>query len=159
MEGVWFGPSRIHGTGGFAGRPFPCGERILEYVGERITKAESLRRCEAGNSFIFAMNEVEDLDGHVPGNPARFLNHSCDPNCESLFEEGRIWIMSTRDIAAGEEITFNYGYELAEYREHPCHCGVYGCVGYMVASEYFTHVIKQQSLAIDSGEAIRCCAP
>ncbi len=112
----------------------------MEYVGEKITKAESLRRCEGENSFIFALNETEDLDGNVEWNAARFMNHSCAPNCEAELEQGRIWLIARRVIAAAEELTFNYGYDLADYREHPCHCGAPGCVGYMVAEEFFEHV-------------------
>jgi SET domain-containing protein len=65
------------------------------------------------------------------------------PNCEAEWEGGRIWITARRDIAAGEEITFNYGYTLDEYREHPCHCGAPECAGYIVAEEYFECVRKK----------------
>ncbi|HVV01272.1 MAG TPA: SET domain-containing protein-lysine N-methyltransferase [Verrucomicrobiae bacterium] len=136
-EWLRFSSSRIHGTGGFAIQEIPPGTRIIEYEGERITKSESLRRCESGNQFIFALNDREDLDGNIPANPARFLNHSCSPNSEAVLEEGRIWIVSTRGISRGEEVTFNYGFDLIDYREHPCHCGARNCVGYIVAEEFF----------------------
>ena len=135
-------PSPIHGLGGFAARPLARGERVVEYTGEKITKAESLRRCEAGNWFIFSLDDEFDLDGNTAGNPARWLNHSCAPNCEAEFLDGRVWITARRDIAAGEEITFNYGYTLDEYREHPCRCGAPGCAGWIVAEEYFDCVRK-----------------
>jgi SET domain-containing protein len=135
-----FQASPIHGTGGFARRPIPRGTRVIEYRGEEITKAESLRRCELENPFIFALDAERDLDGNVAWNPARLLNHSCDPNCEALKEEGCIWITARREIMAGEEVTFNYGYELVDYEDHPCRCGAYGCAGYMVAEEYLEHV-------------------
>ena len=144
---VCFHESVIHGTGGFAKLDIAAGTRVIEYVGEKITKAESLRRCESNNEYIFSLGDEADLDGNVPGNPARFLNHSCDPNCEAEPDGGRIWIVARRDIRAGEEITFNYGYDLEDYREHPCRCGVADCVGYIVAGEFFGHVRKQQSLA------------
>ena len=115
---------------------------MVEYIGEKITKAESLRRCEEGNTFIFALDDEFDLDGNNEQNPARWLNHSCAPNCEAEFSGGRIWITARRDIAAGEEITFNYGYTLEEYREHPCHCGAPECAGYILAEEFFDHVKK-----------------
>ena len=140
---VIFRPSPIHGTGGFANRDLARGTRVLEYLGQKITKAESLRRCEAGNWFIFALDDEFDLDGNVEENPARFLNHSCAPNCEAECCAGRIWITARRDIQAGEEITFNYGYTLDEYREHPCRCGSPACAGYMVAEEFFDHVRKK----------------
>jgi len=138
-----FRPSPIHGLGGFANCSFARGARVVEYTGRKITKAESLRRCEAGNWFIFSLDEEFDLDGNTDGNPARFLNHSCAPNCEAECSGGRIWITARRDIAAGEEITFNYGYTLDEYREHPCRCGSPGCAGYMVAEEFFDYVKKK----------------
>jgi SET domain-containing protein len=139
-ENIRLGPSPIQGQGGFATRPILNGERIIEYAGERITKAESLRRCEAENWFIFCLDDQFDLDGNVDWNPARFLNHSCGPNSEAVCEEGCIWIVASRDIQAGEEITFNYSYDLADYDEHPCHCGAPECVGYIVAEEFFDHV-------------------
>jgi uncharacterized protein len=137
------GPSAIDGLGGFAETDFACGAAIIEYCGERITKAESLRRCEEGNGFIFALDDEFDLDGSVDTNPARFLNHSCAPNCVTEFRDGRIWIVALRDINAGEEITFNYGYTLDEYREHPCYCGAAICAGYILAEEFFDHVMKK----------------
>ena len=71
---------------------------------------------------------------------ARLLNHSCSPNCEAEFSEGQIWILSKRRIQPGEEITFNYGYDLAEYRDHPCLCGAPECVGYIVGEEFLAQV-------------------
>jgi len=144
---VCFRESVIHGTGGFAKTDIAAGTWVIEYTGEKITKAESLLRCEAGNEFIFSLGDEWDLDGSVPWNPARFLNHSCEPNCETERIEGRIWIIAIRNIQAGEELTFNYGYGLEDYREHLCHCGAAGCVGYMVSPEFFEHVKWQSSLA------------
>ncbi len=132
-----FRPSVIHGTGGFAAAPIRAGTLVIEYVGERISKAESARRCEADNTFIFELDDRWDLDGAAAWNPARLLNHSCGPNCEAELIDGHIWIVATRDIAPGEELTFNYGYDGKDYREHPCHCGAPECVGYIVAEEFF----------------------
>lgn len=129
--------SRIHGTGVFASISFPAGARVIEYAGVRITKAESLARCQRDNAFIFALDHDFDLDGAVEWNPARFINHSCDPNCEAGCIGGGIWIAALRDIAAGEELSFNYGYGLEDFREHPCRCGAVGCIGFMVAAEFF----------------------
>jgi SET domain-containing protein len=118
----------------------PKDSRIIEYTGERITKAESLRRCQEENWFIFGLDEEFDLDGSVEGNLARFLNHSCDPNSEAVCEDGRVWIVALRDIQPGEEITFNYGYDLADYQEHPCRCGAPECAGYIVAENLIAQV-------------------
>jgi SET domain-containing protein len=139
--------SRIHGHGGFARKPIPAETRILEYLGERIDKRESARRCEEGNPFIFAINTLWDLDGNVPWNPARLLNHCCDPNCEARQDGDRVWIWSIRPIEVGEELTYNYGYDLTEWRDYPCACGVPGCVGFIVAEEYREHVLRQLAIA------------
>ena len=140
LDNIVIAPSPIHGLGGFARGPIPAGARVLEYVGEKISKAESARRCEAQNWFVFGLDGEFDLDGNVEWNPARFLNHSCAPNCEAVLEGGRIWIIALRDIRAGEEITFNYGYDLEDYGEHPCRCGAPDCVGFIVAEEFFAHL-------------------
>ena len=136
-EWLVFKESQIHGLGGFAKIAIPLGTRVIEYLGEKITKQESVRRCEANNQYIFALNDREDLDGNVDWNPARFINHSCAPNCEVEWDGSYIWIVAKREIKAGEEITFNYGYDLVDYREYHCACGAEECVGYIVADTYF----------------------
>jgi len=136
-----FQSSPIHGTGGYARQDIAAGTRVIEYVGERINKAEALIRCEANNEYIFTLNDEWDLDGNQPWNPARFINHSCAPNCEAEIEtDNCVWIATTRDIKAGEELTFNYGYGLEDYLEHPCRCGATACVGFIVAEEFFGHL-------------------
>ncbi|MBL9140065.1 MAG: SET domain-containing protein-lysine N-methyltransferase [Verrucomicrobiales bacterium] len=142
-EWMELGSSGIHGRGGFARCLIPAGTTIIEYVGERVGKEESSRRCEDGNPFIFTINEEWDIDGNVDQNPARFLNHSCAPNCEAQQEEDRIWIVAIRDIEAGEELTFNYGYDLSEWRDYPCDCGAASCLGYIVAAEHHSKVRQQ----------------
>ena len=148
---VQFKNSPIHGTGGFASQSIPKGSRIIEYVGEKIDRAETLRRCEANNEYLFYLDENFHLDGSVSWNPARFLNHSCAPNAEAAWQAGLIWIVSLRAIPAGEEITFNYCYDLEDYRDYPCRCGSLDCVGYIVAEEYFSllrlrHQVSDTSL-------------
>lgn len=132
--------STIHGRGGFARTRIPADTSIIEYLGEKVDKAESGRRCEAGNPFIFTVNEEWDLDGAVDWNPARFLNHSCSPNCEAQQEGDRIWIVAQRDIEPGEELTFNYGYDLSEWKDYPCGCGAQDCLGFIVAEEHHPEV-------------------
>jgi len=144
---VEFRGSAIDRLGGFARTDIPMGARVIEYVGEKITKAESLRRCEANNEYIFTLDDEHDLDGNVPWNPARLLNHSCAPNCEAELDEGRVRVIALRDIRPGEELTFNYGYDLENYREHLCRCGNSECVGFIVAEEFFEHVRKQREFA------------
>lgn len=139
-------PSTIHGLGGFATTLIPAGSRVIEYVGERITKEQSLERCARDNAFIFCLDETWDLDGSVDWNPARLLNHCCEPNCDAENIEGRIWIVARRSIQPGEEITYNYNYDLEDYREHPCRCASPQCVGFIVAEELFDFLRSQLSL-------------
>ena len=80
--------SSIHGVGAFARTDISAGTRVVEYVGETIGKSESLRRCELNNQFIFHLDADRDLDGDVEWNPARWINHSCVPNCEAVLEGG-----------------------------------------------------------------------
>jgi uncharacterized protein len=135
-----FRTSSIHGTGGFAKTRITRGTRLIEYVGEVVDKEESLRRCMANNPYIFTLDDHHDLDGNVSWNPARFFNHSCSANCDAELDDGRIWIIAAREIEPGEEVTINYGYDLADYKDYPCRCGAGNCVGYMVAETFFEHV-------------------
>jgi SET domain-containing protein len=114
-------------------------------VGERICKEESLTRCFAHNEFIFTLDDEFDLDGGVEWNPARLINHSCEPNCDAEMIDGRIWIVANRNIRAGDEITFNYNYDLEDYLDHPCRCGAPGCVGYMIAEEFFPKLRRMKT--------------
>jgi hypothetical protein len=136
--------SGIHGRGVYARTEIPDGTRVIQYIGERITKAESRRR-EArrlaeqrrggeGCVTIFDLNRRYDLDGRSARNVARFINHSCAPNCRAESLRGRIWIVARRDIAAGEELTFDYGYALKDWALHPCRCGAKRCAGYIVGA-------------------------
>ena len=121
--------SSIHNKGAFAIQDIPEGTRVIEYVGEKITKAESEKRSirlierakktGRGAVYIFELNKRHDIDGSVNYNLARFVNHSCDPNCETDIIRGRIWIIALRDIIKGEELSYDYGYDLDNFREHP----------------------------------------
>jgi uncharacterized protein len=129
----------------------PKGTPVIEYLGRLITKQESLARCRGGNEYIFRLDEETDLDGNVEWNPARFLNHSCAPNCEAELVNGRIWIVALRDIRAGEEVTFDYGYDLDDYREHPCRCGAAECAGYIVSESLRAEVRRREKVRQDCG--------
>ncbi len=141
---VCFGDSPIHGQGGFARADIAAGARIIEYLGKKIDKAESLRQCELGNASLFYFDERFDLNGEVDWNPARFFNHSCSPNAEARALARKIWIVALHEIKAGAEITFNYNYDLQDYKEHPCRCGSPNCIGYIVAAEFFPKLRKFQ---------------
>ena len=136
--------SSIHNSGVFARSDIPKRTKIVEYVGEKISKKESTRRAnrlvrearknpeELGAVYIFELDDNWDIDGKVEWNMARLINHSCDPNCETEIEDGKIWIIALRDIKEGEELVYNYGYDVEFYAEHRCCCGSDRCVGYIL---------------------------
>jgi hypothetical protein len=145
--------SGIHNRGIFAKLDIPFDVPILEYTGEKITKAESQRRGQAlmeraaksGGAavYIFSLNQKYDLDGGGPGNVARLMNHSCDPNCEAFIIRGKIWLFSKKAIKAGEELSFNYGFEIDTWEDHPCRCGSANCVGYIVNQDDWDELKKR----------------
>jgi SET domain-containing protein len=138
--------SRIHGRGLFARRDIAAGSRLIQYVGRRIPKDHSDELCLKQNTYIFSLNEQEDVDGKVSWNPARLINYSCEPNCDAeLDDRDRIWMVSRRAISRGEELTYNYGYDLRDFMNYPCNCGAATCLGYMVAEELFPTVRRMLS--------------
>lgn len=141
--------STIHGTGVFARIPIGRGIKLIEYVGRRISKAESFRLCQENNEYIFEIDSETDLDGNIPENPARFINHGCTPNCEAVNEDGRIWVYTKKRIPAGAEISFNYGYDLQDCEEHPCYCGAPGCIGVILAAELHEDYQKRKQRRTD----------
>jgi uncharacterized protein len=137
MAHVRIGVSPIHGLGLFAVTAMKRETRILPYRGEKITKDESARRVAAGNGYIFAFSARYDIDGQARTNTARYINHSCTPNCYTLANVRTIWIVAQRDIVPGEELTYNYGYGPEEYEDYPCHCGAASCCSYMLDTRYW----------------------
>jgi len=146
--------SKIHNKGVFAKKDIPKGTKVIEYVGKKVTKKqsddiyeksyeESIKNPEKGAVYIFELNKRYDIDGNVSWNIARLINHSCDPNCETDIIKGKIWIISTRDIKKGEEITYNYGYDLDNWKDHPCKCGSKKCVGYITDEKNWSKLKKK----------------
>jgi len=138
-------PSSVHGFGGFAVRRIPRGTRIAEYVGERLTEAEvdarySDDRPDPGHTFLFHLGGDAYIDASHQGNESRFINHSCDPNCESDVVDGRVYIIALRDIEPGEELTYDYALEIEEDSTpeedaaYACRCGSPQCRGTMLES-------------------------
>ena len=146
--------SEIHGTGVFARTKVPKDKKVIEYIGEKITKKESARRSIAlieknrgsetdGAVYIFEVNKRHDIDGNIPENTARFINHSCDPNCEPDVIKNRVWLISTRKIKNGEELSYNYGFDLDDYEKHECRCGAKECIGYITAEDNWPKLKKR----------------
>jgi SET domain-containing protein len=138
-------PSPIAGLGAFAIRPIRKGTRIIEYTGERISNAEADRRYDeekmkSHHTFLFTLTSRTVVDAAVGGNEARFINHSCTPNCEAVIEDGkRIYIEALSDIPVGTELVYDYQYErtddhtAADERFYACSCGAPECRGTILA--------------------------
>lgn len=138
--------SKIHGNGVFAVRKIPAGACIVEYEGERISWKEAVRRenakpADCFHTFFFSLDNGKIIDGGSKGNEARWINHSCEPNCEAREEDGRVFIHALRDIARGEELNYDYGLTLEERhtpalkRAYACLCGMPSCRGTLLAAK------------------------
>ena len=137
-----FKKSKIHNLGAFAARDIRKGTRIIEYIGQPITKKKAAAELQDGNGYVFTINKFFDIDGSVRWNPARYINHGCDANAESDVIEDRVWILATRTIRKGEEVLYNYNYDLVDAFDNPCRCGAENCVGYIVDNDYWPKLRK-----------------
>ena len=136
--------SGVHGKGVFALQDLAEGEMLIEYAGEVISWPEALRRhphdpSNPNHTFYFHIDEKHVIDGKHGGNSSRWINHSCEPNCEAEDDEGRIFIKALRNIHAGEELFFDYGLIIDSphtkklLAEYPCWCGSKNCRGTLLA--------------------------
>jgi SET domain-containing protein len=118
----------------------------MEYLGERITHAEADRRYakeheNSPHTMLFAVNDKVVIDATRDGNSARYVNHSCAPNCEAIEEDGRIFIETVKKIAPGEELTYDYNLVLEERhtpalkKMHACFCGARRCRGTLLGKK------------------------
>ncbi len=138
--------SKVHGKGVFARKNIPKGTKIIEYVGNIVSSKEGLRIYEeqlkksketgVGAVYIFQLNRKQDIDGDVPWNPAKYINHSCNPNCKYKIINNHIWIFSIRDIKKGEELNYDYDYDLDNYQDHLCKCNSKDCLGFIIGKRY-----------------------
>lgn len=138
--------SGIHGKGMFALVPIAAGDRIMEYTGKVISWKEAERLHphnpeEPNHTFFFHIDDKRVIDGNQNGNSAKWINHSCGPNCEADLDEerGRVFINALREIEPGEELNFDYGLVLEGRhtakvkKEYECRCGTPQCRGTMLA--------------------------
>jgi hypothetical protein len=137
--------SGVHGRGVFALRRIPRGETIIEYTGEVITWKEALRRhphdpADPNHTFYFHIDDGRVIDAKHGGNAARWINHSCAPNCEAdETDDGRVFIKSLRALEPGEELFYDYGLIIDERytpklkKQFECRCGSRRCRGTMLA--------------------------
>ncbi|MFM0454141.1 SET domain-containing protein-lysine N-methyltransferase [Paraburkholderia nemoris] len=144
MRRVTVRKSSVHGRGVFALQAIPAGQRILEYRGEvtswRRASARFRRSGMPGHTFIFGLADGRVIDGSVGGNSARWLNHSCQPNCEAIEDgRGRVFIETLRDLMPGDELFIAYGLTIDEAitpelaADYSCHCGTKRCTGSMLS--------------------------
>jgi uncharacterized protein len=135
--------SRIHGKGAFATRRIRKGTRICEYFGDRLSHAAADQRHEHkpdddNHTFLFIVDRHLVIDGGVKENLSRFINHGCDPNCESVIEGRRVYIEALRTIQPGEELKYDYSIGRADDdppnidEVYACRCGADGCRGTML---------------------------
>ena len=137
--------SPIHGKGVFARVALKKGGLVLEYLGAIIDWPEALRRhphdpAQPNHTFYFALDDEDGvIDGNDGGNRARWINHSCKPNCESETKGQRVWVRALRDIAAGQELNYDYALVIDEpltaalKKDYECRCGSKNCRHTMLA--------------------------
>lgn len=136
--------SGVHGKGVFALRTIAAGERIIEYTGEIVSWKEALRRhphdpSDPHHTFYFHIDDGRVIDAKFGGNASRWINHSCEPNCEADEQDGRVFIQALRELAPGEELFYDYGliiddrYTPSLKRQYACRCGSARCRGTMLA--------------------------
>ncbi len=153
--------SKIHGTGVFATCVIPKNQKIIRYIGEKIKRSEGDKRSanrlkrylnnkDEGSVYIFELNSKYDIDGSPLYNKARYINHSCDPNCEVDIIKNEIWISSIKKIKKGEELSYDYGYEFdkEDYTDHVCKCGSINCIGYIISENDYKKYKKHLSSKI-----------
>lgn len=128
--------SKIHHRGVFAACAIKKGMRVIRYTGKSLTPAQAER---SKSDYLFQLNSKTFIDGK---NTARYINHSCDPNCEVHISRGEIWIKATRDIKKGEELLYSYSYDLEESKDYPCACGAKRCAGYILDEHYWPALEK-----------------
>ena len=136
--------SPVHGLGTFARQPYRAGRRVIEYTGERIDEKEVERRYageeDDPHTFLFQIGPRTSIDARAGGNAARYINHSCDPNCEARQVGSRVFIVALRAIEPGEELTYDYRLQIergapnARRRLYACRCGSARCRGTMLVS-------------------------
>jgi SET domain-containing protein len=138
--------SRIHGKGVYAAVNIARGTLIIEYKGQRIDWETALERhphdpAQPNHTFYFSLDTGDVIDANVRGNSARWINHSCAPNCEAREQDGQVFIHAKRKLKAGEELFYDYGLVLDEpytaqlKRDYQCLCGAAKCRGMMLADQ------------------------
>ncbi|ANB76557.1 SET domain-containing protein-lysine N-methyltransferase [Paraburkholderia phytofirmans OLGA172] len=137
--------SSVHGRGVFAIKPLAAAERVLQYKGEITSWRNAVRRHQRegieGHTFLFGLSDGRVIDGSRGGNCARWLNHACAPNCETIEDDGRIFIHTLRSIGAGEELFIEYLLATDDpldedvRAQYACRCAAADCHHSMLADD------------------------
>jgi len=131
--------SGVHGRGVYATKRMSKGARIIEYIGKLILWENVPNDLDDPHTFLFGLdNGKEVIDPATGGNEARWINHSCDPNCEAIEKNGRVFIYALRNLRPGEELFYDYDLQVDEpitsevAEESRCFCGTSRCRGTML---------------------------
>ena len=155
--------SKIHGFGIIASDNIKKGKKVIQYIGEKVSKKEGdkrsaeriknyLHKKNEGSVYIFELNKKYDIDGSPLYNKARYINHSCEPNCEVDIINNEIWIIAIKNIKKGDELSYDYGYEFDkdDFKDHICKCGSKKCIGFIISQDdwfrylrYISGIIKK----------------
>ena len=158
MKKIWFKKkSHVHGSGLFTVQNIKKGTKIIEYIGDKVTKKEGDKRADKqikkykrnknnGMVYIFELNKLYDIDGSVAYNHAKLINHSCNPNCEVEIINNEIWISAIKNKKKNNELSYNYGYSYdTDYVDHICKCGSSKCVGYILDEDHWPKLKKKKN--------------
>ena len=158
MKQLWFKKkSHVHGRGLFAVQNIKKGSKIIEYIGDKVTKKEGDKRADKqikqykknknnGMVYVFELNKLYDIDGSVSHNHAKLINHSCNPNCEVEIINNEIWISARKNIKKNTELSYNYGYSYdTDYVDHVCKCGSSKCVGYILDEDHWSKLKNKKN--------------
>lgn len=134
--------SRVHGRGVYSIKPIRKGSRVIEYTGTRMSWEDAPNDPDNPHTFNFGLDNGDVINPEIGGNEARWINHSCDPNCEAIEDEDdRVFIYALRHLQPGEELFYDYALEIDEpptkelEKEHECLCGSEKCRGTLLASK------------------------
>ena len=158
--------SPVHGFGVFALRRIRKGTTIMEYLGDRVSHEEADARYENkdpndNHTFLFTVDSKTVIDGGIGGNDARYINHGCDPNCESASQSKRIYVEAVRTIQPGEELA--YDYQIQRDPEDPpnvdeifaCRCGAAKCRGTMLVARKKPRKKRRKGAGKTAAKAVR----
>ena len=129
----------------YATKDIKEGTKIINYIGKIITNREVEESAKFDNNkpiYLFTLNNRYTLDGDFHWNTAGLINHSCNNNCDYEGKGFKVWVSAIRDIKKGEELTYDYGYDMDCYEDHPCRCNSKNCVGYIVRSNLRWRVLR-----------------